>query len=166
MPVSTTEGLTGRPEGITTISQVLANNIRAYRQLRRKEQQEVASRMNSLGHFWLRNTVSEVERAHRNVTVPELLALALVLGASVEQLLDSCGPGGRTGPEVALSVRVVRVGGEPLNQWWPIAPQEVGILLCSQNASFDAHWEDDDTGSSLRELVFMPGSADVDGTRS
>jgi transcriptional regulator with XRE-family HTH domain len=109
VPIRTTEGDIGRPEGVLSIPEVLGANVRAYRLLRRKEQQDVAEGMQSLGHTWRRATVSEVERAQRNVTVSELLALVVVLDASVEQLLDSRGPEGRTGPGMALAIRTVRI---------------------------------------------------------
>jgi transcriptional regulator with XRE-family HTH domain len=76
------------PEGARFPADVLADNLRAYRLLRRLEQQDVAARLNELGHPWRRVTVSEVERGRRNVSVAELLALVVVLRAPVEQLLD------------------------------------------------------------------------------
>jgi hypothetical protein len=51
--------------------------------------------MELLSISWRQVTVSEVEREHRNVTVPELLALAVALGTTIEQLLD---PSGSAGP--------------------------------------------------------------------
>jgi transcriptional regulator with XRE-family HTH domain len=65
------------------------------------EQEHVAARMRDLGHRWVRQTVSEVERGNRRVTAAELLSLALVLGASIGHLLEPHGsrlaldPGGR-----------------------------------------------------------------------
>jgi transcriptional regulator with XRE-family HTH domain len=47
--------------------------------------------MGWLGHRWVRVTVSEVERGRRNLTVDELLGLALVLDATLEELLDPMG---------------------------------------------------------------------------
>jgi transcriptional regulator with XRE-family HTH domain len=47
--------------------------------------------MRSLGHEWSRQTVSDIERNVRNVTVDELLGLALVLGTPVSELLDPRG---------------------------------------------------------------------------
>jgi transcriptional regulator with XRE-family HTH domain len=70
------------------VADALADNLRAYRLLNGLDQQYVADRMRRLGHPWRRVTVSEVERGLRNVTVPELLTLVLVFGATVEELLD------------------------------------------------------------------------------
>lgn len=81
---------------VTTVHQIVADNIRAYRQLRRLEQADVAERMTALGHPWHRATVSETERYRRNVTVPELMVLTLVLHTTVAQLLDPRGPAGHT----------------------------------------------------------------------
>jgi transcriptional regulator with XRE-family HTH domain len=79
--------VSGRP-GLKFVADALADNLRAYRFLGRLEQQDVADRMRQLHHPWRRVTVSEVERGRRNVTVPELLTLALILGATVQELLD------------------------------------------------------------------------------
>ena len=46
--------------------------------------------------------MSEVERAQRNVTVAELLALTLALETTIEQLLDTRGPERKRGPHMAL----------------------------------------------------------------
>jgi len=51
----------------------------------------MAARMRALGHEWSRQTVSDVERSVRNVTVDELLGLALVLGTPISELLDPRG---------------------------------------------------------------------------
>jgi transcriptional regulator with XRE-family HTH domain len=80
------------PVGLGRPSDALAANLRAYRLLRHLTQDEVASRMTSLGHGWGRSTVSAVEGRARNVTVDELFGLALSLGATIGQLLDPEGP--------------------------------------------------------------------------
>jgi transcriptional regulator with XRE-family HTH domain len=74
--------------GSRFLSDVVADNVRALRALRRLSQTELAKRMGQLGHKWTRATVSDVERAGRNVTVDELLGLALALTVSVPELLD------------------------------------------------------------------------------
>lgn len=52
--------------------------------------------MTVVGHDnWSRATVSEVERGGRTVTVDELLALAMVLGVTIGDLLDPAGVDGR-----------------------------------------------------------------------
>lgn len=78
--------------GARFLSQALADNIRAYRMLRRMNQDNLAERMRLLQHEWSRPTVSEVERGGRNVTVDELGGLALALGVTIGQLLDPTGP--------------------------------------------------------------------------
>lgn len=76
------------------MSDVLADNVRAYRLLHRMEQAEVAETMRRFGHRWVKQTVSEVERGRRNVTVDELLSLTLTLATTFQRLLDPTGPDG------------------------------------------------------------------------
>jgi hypothetical protein len=105
------------PEGAAFVADTLAANLRAIRRQRfwdqqhlvpvprgfagdlarleaeDLEQEHVAKRMRDLGHStWVQQTVSDAERGRRNVTVPELLSLSLVLGAVVGDLLDPHGP--------------------------------------------------------------------------
>jgi len=76
------------------LSEVVADNVRAYRTLRRLSQDAVAARMVALGHTqWSRAAVSEVERHGRQLVIDELLALAVVLEKSLPELLDPAGPG-------------------------------------------------------------------------
>jgi transcriptional regulator with XRE-family HTH domain len=82
------------PKGSRYPSEIVADNIRDHRSLRRVSQQQLADEMSRLGHGWWRATVSEVERAGRAVTVDELVALALALGVTVADLLDPAGPAG------------------------------------------------------------------------
>ncbi len=77
--------------GTKFLSEALADNARQIRGLRKLSQDDVAERMTALGHTWSRQTTSDVERNLRNVTVDELLGLALVLGAPIGQLLDPRG---------------------------------------------------------------------------
>lgn len=104
------------PDGtfLLTADEVLASNIRRVRRRRfwdrqymvydplgghddpagpaeDYEQEHVAARMRDLGHSWMQQTVSEVERGRRRVTATELLSLTLVLGASIGDLLDPIG---------------------------------------------------------------------------
>jgi transcriptional regulator with XRE-family HTH domain len=85
-----------------TVKETVAGNIRAFRQLRGMDQADLARRMYSLSMSWSRVTVPEVERRERNVTVAELLKLALALGTTIEQLLDTRGPERIRGPRLAL----------------------------------------------------------------
>jgi transcriptional regulator with XRE-family HTH domain len=77
--------------GTRSLSEVLARNVRQVRSLCRLSQDDVAERMTALGHAWSRQTTSDVERGLRNVTIDELLGLALVLGESIGHLLDPAG---------------------------------------------------------------------------
>ena len=54
---------------------------------------------------WRQATVSEIERegGGRNVTITEMLGLALALDVTIEQLVDSRGPDGWRGPYMILS---------------------------------------------------------------
>ena len=95
------------------LSEVAADNIRAYRTLRRMSQDTVAARMVALGHTqWSRAAVSEVERHGRQLVLDELLALAVVLEKSLPQLLDPAGPGGEGRP-----LDVDYGGPEPMPRW-------------------------------------------------
>lgn len=78
-------------EGAVFLTDVVADNARGRRQEKGHSQREVAERMTALGHPWTQATTSELERGDRGVNVDELAALALVLGATFEELLD---PGG------------------------------------------------------------------------
>lgn len=107
-PTPQREGRKAKP-GARFLSEVLADNIRERRVLRRFSQQQLADRMEYFGHRWVRATVSEVERGNRTVTVDELLSLAVVLGVRIPDLLDPAGiEGTRTddlelGPEWTLA---------------------------------------------------------------
>jgi transcriptional regulator with XRE-family HTH domain len=96
MPASTPRraGRQAKP-GARFMADVLADNARGYRLLRRLEQADVAERMGSLGHPWSQVTVSQVENGRRNLTADELLGLAMVFGVAIGALLDPTGPDGR-----------------------------------------------------------------------
>jgi transcriptional regulator with XRE-family HTH domain len=112
-PTPKRSGRTPQP-GTRFLADVLAANLRAYRLLRGLEQQDIAERMAKLSHPWKRQTVSEVERGRRNVTVDELLALAMTLPVPVWVLLDPLGPEGTNetpidaGDGQALPAKLVR----------------------------------------------------------
>jgi transcriptional regulator with XRE-family HTH domain len=139
-----------RPDrrGWHTVAQIVADNVRAYRQIRGLDQAQLSQRMQLLGIGWRRPTVSEVERKQRNVTVAEALGLALALGVTVEQLVDSRGPEARRGPWLLLAE-----GPEPLKVTdddgpgyqvvgLPIKPEDVTALVCSHKAYVEAEWAD------------------------
>jgi transcriptional regulator with XRE-family HTH domain len=92
--------MTGEPE----MGDVLADNLRAARRRSYMSQEDVARAMREVGHGWAQNTVSVVERGARNVTVNELLHLAVALRTSVPDLLDP----------MSVTEGPVRVGGTSL----------------------------------------------------
>jgi transcriptional regulator with XRE-family HTH domain len=126
------------PEGSRFASDVLAGNLRGYRVLRGLEQTDVAERLATFGHRWSRQTVSDIERGRRNVTVDELLALCLVLRGSISRLLDPRGPEGRRSARVALA--------DDPNLTLPV--EAVQGLVCRHEVETDAVWE----GETLRRV--------------
>jgi transcriptional regulator with XRE-family HTH domain len=76
-------------EGSRFLSDVLADKVRAYRLLRRLKQDDLAEGMQGLRHTtWSRQTVGDVERGRRNLTVDELAGLSLLLQVPLFKLLD------------------------------------------------------------------------------
>jgi transcriptional regulator with XRE-family HTH domain len=151
------------PRGTAFVSDVLAGNLRLYRMLHdgskqayvadRMEQDHVATRMRLLGHTtWSRVTVSEVERGLRNVTVPELVSLAVVLGATIEQLLDTRGPLSRSGSRLLLGNAV-----EPFKDL-AVEPQHVTGLVCNHKVHAQPEW---DGTSALRTIKYVDGRPDL-----
>ena len=118
------------PKSAKFVADALADNIRAYRDLNRLEQADVAERMQRLGHPWRRVTVSEVERGRRNVTVPELLALVLVLGTTAGELLDPR-PDQRGGPGIMFLARTP----DAVN--FPISSEHLTGLMCRHTFDID-----------------------------
>jgi transcriptional regulator with XRE-family HTH domain len=89
--------------GSRFLSDAVAEKVRGYRLLRRMKQDDVAQGMRNLRHHtWTRQTVSDVERVQRNLTVDELVGLSIVLGLSLNELLDPVPVGG--GPPPTLDV--------------------------------------------------------------
>jgi transcriptional regulator with XRE-family HTH domain len=89
--------------GSRFLSDAIADKVRAYRLLRRLKQDDVADRMRELRHqTWTRQTVSDVERVRRNLTVDELVGLSFVFGVSLNDLLDPVPVDG--GPPPALDI--------------------------------------------------------------
>lgn len=81
------------PAGSRFPSEVLADNLRAYRRLADLTQGELGERMADLfGHEWSEQTAGFVERGDRTVTTDELVALALALDVTIADLLDPAGP--------------------------------------------------------------------------
>jgi transcriptional regulator with XRE-family HTH domain len=113
-------------EGSRFLSDTVAEKVRAYRLLRRLKQDDVADGMRKLRHHtWTRQTVSDVERVKRHLTVDELVGLSFVLDLSLNELLDPVPVDG--GPPPALDV------GLP----WPIPPDIVRRWSAGANVFFD-----------------------------
>lgn len=106
------------PEGLATVPDVLAANIRKYRAMRDWRQLDLIGRMDGLGLTWNRQIVSAVESALRNVTTTELACLAIALGVSLEQLLDPRPAG------VKMALRGTW-------EWLSLDDDEFGALICS-----------------------------------
>ena len=64
----------------------MSGNIRAGRARRKLTQENVATRMNMLGFHWYKQTTGLVERNQRPLTADELMALALVLNTTPDEL--------------------------------------------------------------------------------
>jgi transcriptional regulator with XRE-family HTH domain len=135
-----------------TVAETVADNVRGFRQLRGIDQAVLARRMELLGISWRQVTVSEVEREHRNVTVPELLALAVALGTTIEQLLDTRGPERIRGPWLSLS-------GAPevdLDNRGPvdaIPAEKVSSLVCAHGEYPVIEWDDENSEVKIFDWV-------------
>jgi transcriptional regulator with XRE-family HTH domain len=127
------------------VKETVADNVRAYRHLRRLDQAGLARRMYSFGMFpWSRVTVSEVERGERNVTVAELFGLAFTLATTIEHLLDTRGPERKQGPRMALYDK----SEDPTERRFHVAlrPEVVAALVCATPPPGTPHliaeWDD------------------------
>jgi transcriptional regulator with XRE-family HTH domain len=109
-------------------SQAVASNLRRLRRLRRLTQEDLAERMTVLGYgrtgSWKRTTAAECESGKRQVTVNELVGLAMILGATIGELLD---PG-----DANLGLGDVELEGEPDGA--PLAPRFVRPFVRSDIA--------------------------------
>jgi transcriptional regulator with XRE-family HTH domain len=124
-----------------TVRETVAENVRAFRQLRGIDQAVLARRMEGLGISWRQVTVSEVERGGRNVTVSELLGLAWVLGTTIEQLLDPRGPERIRGPWLSFTdAPVVTVSANGSIEGIP--PEKVSSLVCTHGEHLVVEWDD------------------------
>lgn len=131
-----------------TVAKTVAINIRAYRQLRGLEQAGLAQRMRAIGIGWRQATVSEVERNERNVSVTELLGLALALDATVEQFIDTRGPASRVGPMLVISDKL----NEPAAV--PFLPSSTTVLVCPHKLYAEVKWgvENDLQGMEIKAV--------------
>jgi transcriptional regulator with XRE-family HTH domain len=127
-----------------TLAETVADNVRGFRQLRGIDQAVLARRMELLSISWRQVTVSEVEREHRNVTVPELLALAVALETTIEQLLDPRGPERIRGPWLSLSgaLEVDLDNRGPIDA---IPAEKVSSLVCTHGEYPVIEWDDENS---------------------
>lgn len=141
------------PDGAAFVADVVAAKLAIARTLNNLEQTDVADRMRFLGHTtWTRATVSQVERGHRNVTVPELVALVLVLGLCIADLLDPRMPFGELSVRGQSRPGGLRLALEPGGHLEPLEPDAVGALACGHNTRMRVTWDGNELASvELRE---------------
>jgi transcriptional regulator with XRE-family HTH domain len=134
------------------VADTVADNVRAFRQLRDLDQVALARRMNVLGIGWRQVTVSEVERGPRNVTVSELLALAFALGTTIEQLLDTRGPERIRGPWLSLS-GALEVDLDTRGPIDAIPAEKVSSLVCTHGEYPVIEWDDENSEVKIFDWV-------------
>lgn len=67
---------------------LVGDNVKKYRKLRKMSQQALSNKMELMGVYICRGSVSRIEDKSRTVTDIELYALATALEVSVNDLLD------------------------------------------------------------------------------
>ena len=67
---------------------LIGDNVKKYRKLRKMSQQALSNKMELMGVYVCRGSVSRIEDKSRTVTDIELYALAVVLDVSVNDLLN------------------------------------------------------------------------------
>ncbi len=67
---------------------MIGQNIKKYRKLRGLKQQELSNRLELMGVYVCRGSISRIEDCQRTVTDIELYALAKVLNVSIDDLID------------------------------------------------------------------------------
>lgn len=150
--------------GTKFLSEVLARNARQIRGLQRLSQDDVAQRMTTLGHAWSRQTTSDVERGLRNVTVDELIGLALVLGESIGRLLDPAA--NRPAPDLRTAIDpgdpdIPYIGPKNADDAWPKelpGTNRIGIPRVALRALLESRlvlriaWDDGPTGINIESF--------------
>lgn len=68
---------------------LIGDNVRKYRKLNKMSQQALSNKLELLGVYVCRGSVSRIEDKTRTVTDIELFAIAKVLNVSVEQLFNN-----------------------------------------------------------------------------
>lgn len=66
---------------------LIGDNVRKYRKERNMSQQSLSNKLELLGVYVCRGSVSRIEDKQRTVTDIELFAIAKVLGVTVSELL-------------------------------------------------------------------------------
>jgi transcriptional regulator with XRE-family HTH domain len=79
---------TPAPDGVMTVAEVVGDRIRHYRHRKGWRQVDLVGTLADLGLSWTRQTITYVENGARTLTTPELVAVALALRVSVDELLD------------------------------------------------------------------------------
>ena len=70
---------------------MIGDQVKKYRKARKMSQQSLSNKLELLGVYICRGSVSRIEDKSRTVTDIELFALAVVLGVSVNDLFDTTG---------------------------------------------------------------------------
>ena len=68
---------------------LIGGNIKKYRKIRKMSQQALSNKLELLGVYVCRGSISRVEDSSRTVTDIELFAFAKVLGVSVADLFEN-----------------------------------------------------------------------------
>ena len=67
---------------------MIGDNVKKYRKLRKMSQQMLSNKLELLGVYVCRGSISRIEDYSRTVTDIELFAIAEVLNASIEELFQ------------------------------------------------------------------------------
>lgn len=70
---------------------MIGDQVKKYRKARKMSQQALSNKLELLGVYICRGSVSRIEDKSRTVTDIELFALAVVLGVSVNDLFNTTG---------------------------------------------------------------------------
>lgn len=71
----------------TTEKNMVGHNVKKYRQEQKLSQQLLSDRLETLGIYVCRSSISRIEDKSRTVTDIELYGLSKVLGVSIEDLI-------------------------------------------------------------------------------
>jgi transcriptional regulator with XRE-family HTH domain len=70
---------------------MIGNRVKQFRKVKKMSQQTLSNKLELLGVYVCRGSISRIEDCSRTVTDIELFALATVLGVSVNDLFDTTG---------------------------------------------------------------------------